>query len=102
MEKAFFIGYREGEKAFYLSSTNWKDEEEEVCTYIDIFSSFWKEKNVEFEKSLSKDLNLYWLSGKKFTFGTIIIAFKHGNHTLLRTIPTSSINTSRSIHLFWT
>jgi hypothetical protein len=31
MEKAFFTGYREGEKAFYISSTNWKGEEEEVC-----------------------------------------------------------------------
>jgi hypothetical protein len=33
MEKALFTGYHEGEKAFYISSTNWKGEEEEVCLH---------------------------------------------------------------------
>jgi hypothetical protein len=36
------------------------------CAYIDTWSSLWKEKNVELEKSLSEDLNLYWLSRKYF------------------------------------
>jgi len=61
MEKAFFTGYREGEKAFYISSTNWKGEEEEVCLqrYLEFI-------NVELDKSLSEDLNIYWLSRKCF------------------------------------
>jgi hypothetical protein len=35
MEKAFFTGYRKGEKTFCISSTNWKGEEEKECNYID-------------------------------------------------------------------
>jgi hypothetical protein len=31
-----------------------------------------------------------------------IIAFRLGNHTLMRTIPMSPTSTSRSIHFFWT
>lgn len=58
MEHAFFIGYWEVEKAFYVS-TNWQGEEKYVCNHIDTLSSFWKENNARFEKFMAKDLNLY-------------------------------------------
>ncbi len=58
------MGYCEGERAFYVYSTNQKGEEEEVCTYNDTWNFFWKEKNVEFEKFLVEDMNLCWLSRK--------------------------------------
>jgi hypothetical protein len=43
MAQAFFIGYWEGERAFYVSSQNWKGEEE-VNAYNNTWSFFWKEK----------------------------------------------------------
>ncbi len=36
MVQSFFIGYWEGERAFYIFSQNWKGEEEEVNTYYTI------------------------------------------------------------------
>jgi hypothetical protein len=66
MRQVFFTGYWEDEKVFYVSSTNLQGEEEYVCNHVDIWSSLWKEKNVKFEKFLTKDLHLYWLSGKMF------------------------------------
>lgn len=102
MEQAFFTSYREGERAFCVSSTNWKGEEEKVGTYIDTWSSLQKENNAEFGKFLVEDPIFCWFFGKCFTFGTIIITFKLGDRTLMRTIPTNPTNTSRLIHLFWT
>jgi hypothetical protein len=52
MEKDFFIGYREGKNAFYVSSQNWKGEEEEVNNYWPTWSSLWNHKNNKFEKFL--------------------------------------------------
>jgi len=34
MEKAFFMGYHKGKKTLYVSSQNWKGEEEEVNNYL--------------------------------------------------------------------
>jgi hypothetical protein len=51
MEQAFFTSYRKGEKVFFVFSTNWKSEEEDVCNHIDTWSSLWKDKNVKFENS---------------------------------------------------
>jgi hypothetical protein len=62
MEKTFFTGYRKGERVFCISSTNWKGDEEKECTYIDTWSSIWKEKNAEFEKFLAEDSSFCWLS----------------------------------------
>ncbi len=59
MEKMFFTNYHEGEKAFYISSTNQKGEEKDVCNYMDTWNSLWKEKNAEFETFLAEDPNFY-------------------------------------------
>jgi hypothetical protein len=61
MDHAFFTSYREGEKAFYVSSTKWQVEEKYVCNYVDTWSSFWKKKNPKFEKFLVKDPHFCWL-----------------------------------------
>jgi hypothetical protein len=53
-----FIGYQEGEKVLYVFSQNWKAEEEEVNTYYNTWSSFWKEKNAKSEKFMVEDPNL--------------------------------------------
>jgi len=52
MEKVFFMGYHKGKKAFYVSSQNWKGEEEEVNNYMPTWSSLWSHKNAKFEKFL--------------------------------------------------
>jgi hypothetical protein len=57
-----FHGLLGGERAFYVSSTNCQGEENYLHNYVDIWSSFWKEKNVEFKKFLVKDLHFCWLS----------------------------------------
>jgi len=44
MEHAFSIVYHEGERAFYISSINYKGEGEEVCTYIDTGIFFGKKR----------------------------------------------------------
>jgi hypothetical protein len=66
MEQVFFMVYWKGEKAFYVSSTNWQGEDEYVCNHVDYWSSLWKEKNAKFEKFLAEDSHLYWLSRKMF------------------------------------
>jgi hypothetical protein len=50
MEQVFFMGYHKGKKAFYISSTNSKGEEELVSKYIPSRSFLWTCKNIEFEK----------------------------------------------------
>jgi len=37
-----------------------------ICDYVDTWSSFWKEKNEEFNKFLVEDPHLYCLSGRMF------------------------------------
>jgi hypothetical protein len=57
-------------------------------------------------QSLKNSWPAIWISTSYmeecFTFGTTIITFRLDDHTLMQTIPTSLIGTSRSIHLFWT
>jgi hypothetical protein len=58
IEQVFFMGYREGEKAFYFSSKNSNGEEEFVSKYMPSWSTLWTCKNAKFEKLLLKDLDL--------------------------------------------
>jgi hypothetical protein len=51
------MGYQEGERAFYILSTNYQGEEKYVYKYVDTWSSLWKEKDVEFKKFLANDLH---------------------------------------------
>lgn len=60
------MGYHKGKKAFYVSSQNWKGEEEEVNNYMPTWSSLWSHKNAKFEKFLQEDLDLLWLCGEMF------------------------------------
>ncbi len=66
MEQAFFTGYWEGERAFYVSSKNQQGEEQYVCNHVDTWNCFWKEKNAELETFMAEDLYLSWISGKMF------------------------------------
>jgi hypothetical protein len=52
MEKVFFTGYCESKKAFYVSSQNWKGEEEEVNNYLPTWSFLSSRKNPKLEKFL--------------------------------------------------
>jgi hypothetical protein len=58
MEQAFFTGYHEGEKAFYVSSKKSKGEKELVSKYMPSWSTLWTHKNAEFEKLLLQNPNL--------------------------------------------
>jgi hypothetical protein len=55
-------------------------------------------------QSLKNSWPTIWISTSYmeecFTFGTTIISSRLDDHTLMQTIPTSLIGTSRSIHLF--
>jgi hypothetical protein len=85
MEQAFFTRYCEGEKAFYVSSTNSKGEEELVSKYIPSWSSLWTCKNAKFEKFLLEGPDLSWLCGKMFHIWD-------GNHCLQAWWPYIDLN----------
>jgi hypothetical protein len=50
MEQAFQMGYRQGEKVFFVSPKNWQREEVTISSYQDSWSLVWKKKNHEFEE----------------------------------------------------
>jgi hypothetical protein len=66
IKQVFFMGYCEGEKALYISSRNFKGEEELVSKYMPSWSTLWTYKNVKFEKFLLEDPDLSWLCRKMF------------------------------------
>jgi hypothetical protein len=41
MEHVFKMGYRKGEKAFYVCLANWKGKEEEVDHHSNTLNFFW-------------------------------------------------------------
>jgi hypothetical protein len=99
MEHVFFTSYHESEKVFYVSSTNWKGEEEDVCNHIDTWSSIWKKKMWNLKNSWPRIQIYVGLMEKCFTFGMIIIAFRLGDHTFMQTTPMNPTSTLKSIHL---
>jgi hypothetical protein len=50
MEHAFQMGYKQGEKVFYVSPTNWQGEEIIISTVESLWGPLWKEKNNRFEE----------------------------------------------------
>jgi hypothetical protein len=102
MEQTFFTGYREGEKAFYVSSKKFEGEEELVSKYMPLWSTLWTHKNTEFEKFLLKDPNFSSLCGNMFHVWD-------GNHHFqtwrpyidLNHLDEERIDTSLSMPLFW-
>jgi len=55
MEQAFHMGYREGDKVFYVFATNWQGEEALVDAYEEGWDQHWKVVNDEFEVFLKGD-----------------------------------------------
>jgi hypothetical protein len=45
MEHAFQMAYKEGDKVFYLSSTNWKGEENTIDEHEQLWNVQWWEEN---------------------------------------------------------
>jgi hypothetical protein len=45
MEQAFHMGYKEDDKVFYRSLTNWKGEEEDVILHNDTWDEHWLLEN---------------------------------------------------------
>jgi hypothetical protein len=66
MEQAFQMGYREGEKTFYVSPQNWQGKTKFTTNFVKFKSSFWKLRNEEFEAFLKTNANLSSLCGKMF------------------------------------
>ncbi len=60
------MGYREKNKVFYFSATNWKREEEDVILHHDTWDEHWLLENERFEKLLQDDPNLVHFSNKMF------------------------------------
>jgi hypothetical protein len=52
------MGYRKGNKVFYVSPINKKGEEEYVENHIQKWDVHWKAVNDSFEESLSSDVDL--------------------------------------------
>jgi hypothetical protein len=49
MEQVFQMGYREGDKVFYVSPTNGQGEEAFVVYHIHEWDNHWKVMNASFE-----------------------------------------------------
>jgi hypothetical protein len=79
--QAFQIGCHEGEKAFYVSPTSNKGEEERVTSYESSWSDNWRKKNATFEEFLLSDSDLWSLLGRMFYVW-------NGNHGYRPGIPT--------------
>jgi predicted ABC-class ATPase len=66
MEHVFQMGYKEGDKVFYVSATNWQGEETLVNSYEEGWDCHWKEANDEFEVFFIRDSNLFRFLKRKF------------------------------------
>jgi hypothetical protein len=67
LENEFVMGYRDGDRALYVSPYNNLSEELHVSDDIhNSWSPFWKEANEEFETMLQNDPDLAHLCGKMF------------------------------------
>jgi hypothetical protein len=80
MEQAFQMGYKQGEKMFFVSPTNWQGEEISISFVEALWGLLWKEKNDKFEEFLQGDVNLRLLFGKMFHIWD-------GNHKLQMWFP---------------
>jgi hypothetical protein len=52
------MGYRKGNKIFYVSPTNWQGEDAFVANHIHKWDDHWKYVNVAFEEVLNLDDDL--------------------------------------------
>ena len=67
LENEFVMGYRDGDRAMYVSIHNNLDEVLQVSDDIRAsWNSYWKEANDEFDSMLEKDSDLSHLVGKMF------------------------------------
>ncbi len=66
MEQAFQMGYRQGEKVFFISPTIWQGEKIVVSTIESLWGPLQKEKNNRFEELLQGDLDFKPMFGKMF------------------------------------
>ncbi len=67
MEQAFHMGYKEGDKVFYLSLMSQKDEEQDVSLHNGTWDEHWVIENEQFQKVLhDEDLELVHFSNKMF------------------------------------
>ena len=67
LENEFVMGYRDGDRALYVSAYNNLDEQLYVTDDIQAsWSTFWQEANEEFDKMLQNDSDLAHLAGKMF------------------------------------
>ena len=67
LENEFVMGYRDGDRALYVSAYNNLDEQLHVSDDIQAsWSTFWQEANEEFDTMLQNDSDLAHLAGKMF------------------------------------
>lgn len=75
VEHDFHMGYKEGDKVFYVSATNQQREEAIVDTYEEGWDQHWKVANDESEVFLKGDLDLSKFLGH-------MLHVWDGNHSL--------------------
>jgi hypothetical protein len=81
MEHSFQMGYREGDKIFYVFTTNNKGVEKFVIPKLfDSWDIHWQAKNVKFEEYFKVDLDIQKLSNMMFFVWD-------GNHRLQAWLP---------------
>ncbi len=66
MEQTFQMGYRVGERVFYVSPQNWQGETKSMAKVLESRSLPWMQNNEDFEEFLKVDANLSSLCGKMF------------------------------------
>ncbi len=87
IEHAFQMGYKQGEKVFFVSPTNWQGKEIVVLIVESSWGPLQKEKNDRFEKFLQGDPNLRPLSREMFSSFLELFKGEKLNQMLLKFIP---------------
>jgi hypothetical protein len=95
MEHAFHSGYKEGDKVFYVSPTNWQGGVESLVGFEIKWNSQWKSKNDRFKEILHSNPNLKNFPIKYFLCGMETIAYGHGFHILIGLILMIPLGTSQ-------
>lgn len=81
MEQAIQMGYKESERAFYVSPQNRQGKTEPMINFVDSWSLLWKEKNEQFEAVLKVDLDKCHVCLERCSMSwTTIVGFKPGCH----------------------
>lgn len=91
MEQAFQMGYKKGDKVFYVSHRNQKGEEEFFADHIHKWDIHWKVMNASFEEAPNVDEIWRGSLGECYLCGTTTIDYKPRCHVYQEMLSMDSI-----------